>query len=74
MDVWINEMEIELTLDSGFICDFTPDFRMQTNTTDQTNLSWRLSNGKSEGNVAVLFPEFSNEGTIYPIAPDGEDV
>tara|TARA_R110002020_G_scaffold10276_4_gene39586 strand:- start:2667 stop:2870 length:204 start_codon:yes stop_codon:yes gene_type:complete len=67
-------MQIELELDNGFICEFTPDFRVQTNTTDQTNLSWRLPNGKSEGNVAVLFPEFSDESTIYTITPDGEDV
>ena len=67
-------MQIELELDNGFVCDFAPDFRVQTNATDEANLSWRLSNRKSEGNVAVLFPEFSDEGTLYSITPDGDDV
>ena len=62
MDVWINEMEIELTLDSGFVCDFTPDFRMQKNTTDQTNLSWRLPSRDASLDVGVLRSELQVEG------------
>ena len=69
------EMEIKLELeDSDLDCVFTPDFRVQSNTSDETKISWRLSNDKSQRNVAVLFPELSDEGTIYPITPDGSDV
>ena len=74
MDVWINEMEIELTLDSGFVCDFTPDFRMQKNTTDQTNLSWRLPGRDASLDVDVLRSELQVEGPIYTPIPSGTDV
>ena len=67
-------IEIELELESGLVVDFVPDFRMQTNISDQTNLSWGLSNSKSQGNVVILFPEFPDESTIYTIGPDGTDV
>ena len=68
-------MEIKFELENSDIdCVFTPDFRMQSNTTDETKISWRLSNDKSQRNVAVLFPELSDEGTVYPITPDGSDV
>ena len=66
-------MEIEFETEDGLICDFTPDFRMP-NSSDETKVSWRLSNGKSQGNVAVLFPEFSTKGPIYTITPNGDDV
>ena len=56
-------MEIELELDNGFICDFDPDFRVQANTADQTNVSWRLSDRKPSGNVVVLCEEFPDEST-----------
>ena len=68
------EMEIELELESGLVCDFIPDFRVQQNTSDETQVSWGLPNSKSQGNVVVLFPEFSDESAIYTIAPDGTDV
>jgi hypothetical protein len=67
-------MEIELTLESGLVCDFTPDFRVQKNTSDQTQVSWRLSNRKSPANVVVLPPEFSDEITINPAPPGESDV
>lgn len=68
-------MEIKFELeDSSLDCVFEPDFRVQANTSDETQISWRLPDNKSQGNVAVLFPEFSDEGTIYTITPDGEDV
>ena len=68
-------MEIKFELENSDIdCVFEPDFRVQSNTSDETKISWRLSNDKSQRNVAVLFPEFSTESTIYPITPDGSDV
>jgi hypothetical protein len=67
-------MEIELTLESGSVCYFTPDFRVQTNTSDQTKVSWRLSNRKFTPNMGVLPPELSDEITIYPTPPGGSDV
>ena len=68
-------MEIIFELeDSDLDCVFTPDFRVQQNTSDDTQISWRLSNGKSQGNVAILFPEFSDESTLYTITPDEPDV
>ena len=67
-------MGIKFETEDGIVCDFTPDFRMQTNTSDETQVSWGLPNSKSQGNVVVLFPEFSDESTIYTIAPDGTDV
>ena len=68
-------MEIKLELeDSDLDCVFTPDFRVQSNTSDETQISWRLPNGKSQIDVAVLFPELSDESTRYPIGPDGDDV
>ena len=67
-------MEIKFELeDSDIECVFTPDFRMP-NTSDETKISWRLSDNKSQGNVAILFSEFSDEGPIYTITPDGPDV
>ena len=67
-------IEIELELESGLVVDFVPDFRMQTNTSDETQVSWGLPNSKSQGNVVLLFPEFSDQSTVYPITPDGTDV
>jgi len=74
MDIWINEMEIKLTLDSGFICDFIPDFRMQTNTTDQTKVSWRLSGRNVAVNVGILCPELSTKSTPDPPVFSWSDV
>jgi len=67
-------MEIELTLESGSVCYFTPDFRVQTNTSDQTKVLWRLPNSRASGTVGVLPPELSDEITIYPPTPGGSDV
>ena len=57
-------MEIELELDNGFICDFEPDFRVQTNTTDQAKVSWRLSGRNVAVNVGILCPELPTESPI----------
>ena len=68
-------MEIKLELENSDIdCVFEPEFRVQSNTSDETKISWRLSDDKSQRNVAVLFPEFSTESTIYPITPGRDDV
>ena len=68
-------MEIIFELeDSDLECVFEPDFRVQQNTSDQTKVSWRLSNDKSQRNVDILFSEFSDEGPIYTITPDGDNV
>ena len=56
-------MEIELELDNGFICNFEPDFRVQTNTTDQAKVSWRLSGRNVAVNVGILCPELPTEST-----------
>lgn len=56
------DMEIEFELeDSDIIVDFISDFRVQTNASDQTKVSWRLPNRKSALNVGVLCEEFSTE-------------
>ena len=56
-------MEIEIELDNGFICDFEPDFRVQTNTTDQAKVSWRLSGRNVTVNVGILCPELPTKST-----------
>jgi len=67
-------MEVKFELeDSDLDCVFTPDFRMP-NSTDETKISWRLSDDKSPRNVAVLFSEFSDESPIYTFTPDVVDV
>ena len=68
-------MEIKFELeDSDIECVFAPDFRVQSNTSSETQVSWRLSNDKSQIDVAVLFSEFSTEGPIYTFTPDVDDV
>jgi hypothetical protein len=68
-------MEIKLELENSDIdCFFEPDFRVQSNTSDETQVSWRLSNDKSQGNVAFLFPELSTESTLCAIGPGWDDV
>ena len=58
-----SEFEIELTLDSGLVCDFTPDFKLQQNTADHSSVSWGLSGGPTALNVGVLCEEFSAESS-----------
>jgi len=58
-----SELEIELTLESGLVVDFVPDFRVQTNTSDQTQVSWRLPSSRDALNVGVLCDEFPDEGS-----------
>ena len=68
-------MEIKFELennDTEYI--FTPDFRVSGNHTDETQISWRLSDRNASINVGVLCPEFQDESTIYPPDPSGTDV
>ena len=68
-------MEIKLELENSDIdCVFEPDFRVQSNTSDETKISWRLPNSRSQIDVAFLFPELSDESTLCAIGPDGDDV
>ena len=60
------EMEIKFELeDSDIIVDLIPDFRMSTNCTDQTKVSWRLSGRRDAWDVGILCDEFQAESTIY---------
>jgi len=69
-----NEVQIELTLDNGIVVDFTPDFRVQTNTGDHTEVSWRLCNGKSKANVGLLFSGISDEIPLRSSRPDRKNL
>ena len=69
------EMEIKFELEASDLdCVFTPDFRVQSNTSDETQVSWRLPNGGSQISLAFLFPELSDEGPIYTIGSGRNDV
>ena len=47
--------------DSDIECVFTPDFRLSSNYTDETKVSWRLPGTGTPINVGVLCEEFSTE-------------
>tara|TARA_R100000687_G_C6397775_1_gene140339 strand:- start:81 stop:284 length:204 start_codon:yes stop_codon:yes gene_type:complete len=59
-------MEIQFETEDGLICDFTPDFRVQQNTSDHSSVQWRLSSTGTPINVGILYDEFQDEVTIYP--------
>jgi len=59
-------MEIQFETEDGLICDFTPDFRVQQNTSDIKSVQWRLSGTGTPINVELLHDEFQDEITIYP--------
>jgi hypothetical protein len=50
-------MEIELELESGFVCDFDPDFELTVNSTDIEKVQWKLQHGKHSYSVADVFRE-----------------
>ena len=50
-------MEIELELESGFVCDFDPDFELTFNSTDIEKVQWKLQHGKHSYSVADVFRE-----------------
>jgi len=57
-------MRIKFELENSDIeCDFTPDFRMSANYTDETKISWRLPSSRDALNVGVLCDEFPDEGS-----------
>ena len=69
-----SDFEIELTLDSGLIVDFVPDFRVQKNTADHSSVSWGLPSRATPLNVGILCDEFQAESTIYSPVLSRSDV
>ena len=68
-------MEIKFELENSDIeCVFTPDFRMSTNYTDETKVSWRLSGSGDAIHVGVLRDKLQDEGSIYSTVPGCPDV
>ena len=55
------ELELELELESGLVCDFIPDFRVQQNTSDIKSVQWRLSGPRTPIDVEFLCEELSGE-------------
>ena len=54
-------MEIELTLECGLVCDFTPDFRLP-NLCDTEKIQCKFLHGKHSHLVANVFDEPQDEG------------
>ena len=50
-------MEIELELESGFVCGFDPDFKLPGNSSVIENVQWKLQHGKHSYSVADVFGE-----------------
>ena len=68
-------MEIKFELENSDIeCVFTPDFRVQKNTSDQTQVSWRLSSSRDAWDMGILCREFPEEKPVHPPVPGGSDV
>ena len=68
-------MRIKFELENSDIeCDFTPDFRVSANYTDETKISWRLPIRGTPINVGVLPPEFSDEISTDTSVPGRSDV
>ena len=59
---------------SDIECDFTPDFGLSTNYTDEAKVSWRLPGTGTPINVGVLCDELQDEGSIYPGVTRSKDV
>ena len=55
-------MEIELELESGFVCDFDPDFDLTVNSTAIEKVQWKFQHGKHSHLVANVFDEPQDEG------------
>ena len=60
--------------DSDIEFDFTPDFGLSTNYTDEAKVSWRLPGRGTPINVGVLCDELQDEGPIYPTIRCSKDV
>jgi hypothetical protein len=68
-------MEIKFELeDSDIECIFTPDFVVSTNHTDETKISWRLSNQRSAHYVGDVFPGIQTEKPILQSRSGGDDL
>ena len=68
-------MEIKFELeDSDIECIFTPDFVVSTNHTDETQISWRLSNDLTAVDVGVLFPGIQAKNSIRTPGSDRDDM
>ena len=64
-------MEIELELESGFICDFDPDFELTVNSSSIEKVRWKLQDGTHSGVVATMLSESEDaRGTPTYIFPD----
>ena len=55
------KVEIELELESGFICDFDPDFELTVNSTAIEKVRWKLQDGTHSGTLATLLSESEDE-------------
>jgi hypothetical protein len=68
-------MEIKFELEN---CDteyiFTPDFVVSANHTDETKISWRLSDNRSAEHVGVLFPGVQAKNSIHPPGSDRDNL
>ena len=68
-------MEIKFELEN---CDdeyiFTPDFIVSANYTDETKVSWRLSDNRAEIDVGVLFPGVQVEDSIHASRSDRDNL
>jgi len=68
-------MEIKFELensDTEYI--FTPDFIVSANHTDETKISWRLSDNRAEIDVGVLFPSVQVEDPIHAPRSDRDNL
>ena len=55
-------MEIELELESGFVCDFEPDFELTVNSTAIEKVQWKFQDGNHTRALANVFGESQDEG------------
>jgi hypothetical protein len=59
---------------SDIECEFTPEFRLSTNYTDEAKVSWRLPSRGTPVNVGVLCDELPVKGSIHPTIRRSKDV
>jgi hypothetical protein len=60
--------------DSDIECEFTPEFGLSTNYTDETKVSWRLPGRGTPINVGVLCDELQVKSPIHPTIRRSKDV
>jgi len=68
--------EIELILDSGFVCVFVPDFRVsnKANTSDHSAVCWRLSSDEVAADMGVLPGTISKKHSVHTTSIGDTDV